>query len=102
MKPLEIEKWETLLNDVDSLSPEILKKFREQEFFYIFGRRVQIGDKDRFCTRAGLETQLSEFAGPTGLVYYISEKTRSLEKMAFTATKNYGAEPCIIDPEAVE
>ena len=89
MKPLEIEKWETLLNEVDSISPEILKKFREQEFFYIFGRRVQIGDKDRFCTRIGLETQLSEFAGPCGLVYYISEKTRSLEKMAFTVKREW-------------
>lgn len=87
MKPVEIERWETLLKDVDSLSPEILKDFREQDFFYIFGRRVQIGDKDRFCTRAGLETQLSEFTGPVGLVYYISQKTRSFEKMAFTVKR---------------
>ena len=89
MKPVEIEKWETLLKDVDSLSPELLKKFREQEYFLLFGRRVQIGDHDRFCTREGLETQLSEFAGPCGLVYYISEKTRSFEKMAFTVKRDW-------------
>ena len=87
MKPVEIERWETLLKEVDSLSPEILKDFREQDFFYIFGRRVQIGDKDRFCTRAGLETQLSEFTAPAGLVYYIGQKTRSFEKMAFTVKR---------------
>ena len=89
MKPVEIEKWETLLNEVDSLSPEILKKVREQERFNLFGRSVIIGDKDRFCTRKGLETQLSEFTAPTGLIYFVRESSRSIEKMAFSVKRDW-------------